>query len=368
MADEEINNIADTNPVTDANPATATTASPGDVPAPNRPSRILRTLLKSPEERRAEREQKQKAKLAKKASRLALKQAGKAVAAEGATAAAAATAPIWGPIVAVILGIGLAILIIAMFVGVGDSGQFGSRFHRDSDQNQELTALAYAGDVLARRELDAKDIPKVLTALTKVEQKAKEKNDTDSIHAIATIRSKLSTYSSTDGKVDKSTLRDVQSLLLQLANKGYGGVGPSALGIKIAEIAHFYAGTTEGLQKYLQCPIEDKTACNSFAIKVVHEAGADPNYSGRAFDQYEYTKAHPECYETFTVTNTLTLAPGDILFRPFKKRGYGHVAIYIGNGKIASASIGGHTPRIGKWYGEMSAVARVKGDGCKSAS
>ncbi len=159
---------------------------------------------------------------AKAVAKNVAKKAGARIAAAGARAVALATSEIWGPIVLVLLAIVGVIIIIAIIVAIAQSGQFGSSFHQDSDKNTQMTALANAGDVFARRELDAADIPLILKALDTIEQKAKNKNDIPALDIIKELRTKLQTYTSGDSKVDRQNLIDAQKLILKLSSLGYG--------------------------------------------------------------------------------------------------------------------------------------------------
>lgn len=159
---------------------------------------------------------------AKAVAKNVAKKAATRLAAAGARAIAVATSEIWGPIVLVLLAIVGIIVIIAVIVSIAQSGQFGSSFHQDSDKNTQMIALANAGDVFARRELDATDIPAILKALDAIEQKAKNKNDTPALDIIKELRTKLQTYTSGDNKVDRQNLTDAQKLILKLSSLGYG--------------------------------------------------------------------------------------------------------------------------------------------------
>ncbi len=295
------------------------------------------------------------------------------VAKKVAVSVAAATSEIWGPVLLVLMAIVGVIVIIAVIVGIAQTGTFGSSFHQDSDKNTQLIALANAGDVFARRQLDAGNITAFRSAMDGVEKEAKAKTpiDSDAIKIIEAIRTKLATYSSSDSKVDVKTLQEIHDLLDQLSAKGYGGVAASEIAIKIKALAYYYAGTTEGKQKYPKdCPFNDPTACNGFVIKVMHETGADLSYKGSALEQVAYVRRRTDCYDVQNVESTSQLAQGDIVLRPTAGRGgHGHVAIYIGNGQTAEASIGrnAHNPDIRPWDKVLSVAARLKGGVCAPA-
>lgn len=352
---------------------------------PNVGSRVINRLMQSPEDRKEQEKMKDKAKdQAKQELKAGAKQAEKAVAKTAvkgaARAAAVETAPAWIPVVTVILVILAAVIGIGMFVvliGVGNDGRLtGSTFKQDASQNNIDKLLANGGDVYSRRKLDASDLPNIIKAMDAVttQAKAKKPPDDEAVTIAAATKTLASSYSSSGSKVDQSALDTMRSNLDKLAGKGYGGVSASEIAKKIADLAFYYAGTISGQQKYQQCSLDDKTACNSFSIKIMHESGADPNFSGSAYEQYLYTKKNAGCYTTFAVTSTSVLAPGDLLFRDSKNvNGYGHVAIYLGNGRIASASITttrsiGHPPQIGHWYPVLNAAARLKGGTCAKSS
>lgn len=313
---------------------------------------------------------------AKAVAKNVAKKAATRLAAAGARAIAVATSEIWGPILLVLLAIVGIIVIIAVIVSIAQSGQFGSSFHQDSDKNTQMIALANAGDVFARRDLDATDIPAILTAMDDVEKQASAKSPKDqaAIDIATVVRTKIKTYSSSDSKVDQQTMKEVGEQLLKLSAMGYGDAPASEAGKKIAALARYYAGDPKGIQKYSNtCPAGAITYCNGFAIRVMHETGLDDSYStGRAMDQLTYVRTNSKCYEVFDISTANRPAQGDLLFRPNpNKNGFGHVAIYLGNGLTASASIktersAGHPPQIGKRYSILSVAARLKGTGCPS--
>ncbi len=282
---------------------------------------------------------------------------------------AAATSEIWGPIlITIVIVLAIAVVLIVIFIALGQSGKLGSTPFKSAAAYASETLLANSGDSIARRALDAKDIPTFTAQMEKIRiaANAKKPADTDAIKLVDEVEGKLKTYGSTLGKVDDQTLNDAKNILNQLQAKGYDGVSASELGQKIAADAISYT-TPDGQQKYQSCSVGDKSACNEFAIKVMHETGADPKFSGLAYDQYLYTKGKTACYDAFVVTSASQLAVGDLLFRSSQDaNGHGHVAFYVGGGQIASASLGGHIPKIGRWYPGLNAAARLKNGPCTS--
>lgn len=224
-------------------------------------------------------------------AKTAVRRAATQVAAWGARAIAAATSEVWLPIVLILLAIGAVIVIIAIVVSIAQSGKLGSSFHIDASANTQLTALANAGDVFARRTLDASDIPAVSKALDSARPKAQTKNDTESVSAIDALKARLATFSSSDSKVDQQVLIDAATLLKTLSSKGYGtaayipadkGVCPDTLCIQMGMavtskmnphydipkviIVHYWGEPTtspDDAKKYLESTLADNDPSNN---------------------------------------------------------------------------------------------------------
>lgn len=144
----------------------------------------------------------------------------------------------------------------------------------------------------------------------------------------------------------------------------------------IAETARKIAEKTQGrtdssayLQEYiglirnhlkLDASIDpDKcTPCNYFAIVVMRESGADPNFPHlNAREQYLEYLLKSDTYQKFAIREDVkgecrvgnfsdSPKAGDLLYEIRKEGEHGHVGIDIGNNQVASASIGKRSPRI----------------------
>ena len=92
--------------------------------------------------------------------------------------------------------------------------------------------------------------------------------------------------------------------------------------------------------------------CGRLVARVLRESGVDENYeSSGTPDQEDYVKAHPDKYQNIENTqSTEGLRPGDIFIVGNGYGGKGHTFIYVGEGKIAVASLGHYYPKIGNVY------------------
>lgn len=81
--------------------------------------------------------------------------------------------------------------------------------------------------------------------------------------------------------------------------------------------------------------------------------------------QFNYVKNHPEKYDMVPIKRPADAIPGDVLAMgsctDINKCTAGHhTNIYIGNGKVVSASLDEHGPIIQNWYSDMGVAYRLK--------
>ncbi|MFA6082474.1 MAG: hypothetical protein WC773_03635 [Patescibacteria group bacterium] len=331
-------------------------------------------------------------KVAGKAATEATKVVAQGVKLVGQGVARGAMALFANPVSAIIFLVILIIIAIAIAIAVSING--GSSPKQASASSEKTITLMNAGDIISRRQLDAASKQIILDVIKSAQSAAtnnpptgRPKPDQAALDKLTDLSTRLATYSSNDTDVDKKSLIAMMDDINQLNIWGYGGVPASEIGQKIAKLARYYASDPEGIKKYATCDVSDKTACNSFAIRVMHETDADDNLTGVAYDQYLYVKQQTACYEVIKVDFSKSgsdfysqFAQGDLLYRSGKSPirydshgkkvggGYGHVGFYIGNGQIAAASIGSHNPTVSKSYSKiLDTIARLKVASCKKS-
>lgn len=314
-------------------------------------------------------------KVARKAVSEVAKTATKQAIAWTGRAIAAATSEVWLPVLIIVLIVVGGIVAIAAAVAIGQNSG-SSPYQASANQTQQMT-LANAGNLIARRNLDADSRAQLSTLLDTAKltaqnnpPKGRPKPDEEAIKLIDDIKAKLQTYTSNDSTVDQKSIDSISANALKLSSLGYDETAAGPAGLRIAEKARYFITDAKGISEFASCSIEDKTACNAFVIRVMHTTGVDMGYEGLAIEQYNYTKNRTDCYDTFTFSSQSQLAQGDIVFRPRhsggKSSGPGHVGIYIGQGNIAAASLGGHLPKITplSQNRDMDSAARMKVDVC----
>ena len=171
-----------------------------------------------------------------------------------------------------------------------------------------------------------------------------------------------------------NTSNECQTLKSGATTNG-GRIADTAIELAWPERGHDLNNPTEAyrnaingfsrLANYGDSYVQIGASCDAFVATVLTLSGADPNAVNAccgATNLRAYFLSHPEVYEEITYDGTTNnLEPGDILSSTKADGGrYNHVAIYIGNGKLADASHGSRTAEVGNFYNDKWKIFRVK--------
>ena len=85
-------------------------------------------------------------------------------------------------------------------------------------------------------------------------------------------------------------------------------------------------------------------SCDVFVGTVVRTAGFDESFPRGLDDVEDHIDKHPDLWEkhSYDDPSGFELLPGDVIFQKWSTNGksYGHIMIYIGDGKVANAHYG----------------------------
>lgn len=86
-------------------------------------------------------------------------------------------------------------------------------------------------------------------------------------------------------------------------------------------------------------------SCDVFVGTVVRAAGFDENFPRGLDDVEDHIDKYPDLWQKLSYSDPsgFELRPGDVIFQKWNTNGkpYGHIMIYIGDGKVANAHYGG---------------------------
>ena len=159
------------------------------------------------------------------------------------------------------------------------------------------------------------------------------------------------------------------------ATTGGGSVADTAIELAWPDRGHSLDDPTEAyrnainslphLANYGDEYVQIGASCDAFVATVLTISGADPDavdHCCGAANLRNYFLSRTDIYEEIEYTGSANnLEPGDILSSVQSDGArYNHVAIYVGNGKVADASHGSRTAEIGNFYNDKWKVFRVK--------